>query len=367
MRLETHNPQLVGPHPDFRSAKFVVHSASSFRWNEGSLGLFSCGTAFASESCAEHLDHTSSHVANIDFSSPYHLWLAEVPIYLYTITRIVFKEDNTVILKEGPLAMNRLKAMAILLPFTAAWRPPEYPGLYLLWHDDFVGDQGGLPCETKWNTITGNLGVNEELQFYTGSNLNVQLSGAETLQLVPWYDRGIWTSARLESKYTLVPIAQKITRIEAMVRLGPQGPEQKRGVWPAWWMLGDSIRHGAGWPGCGELDIMENINGKLIGHGTLHCDVFPGGICNEGLGINNNVSFSAKDWHVWRLEIDRTPGSWLQEVIVWYLDGEEFHRVSGRGIQKYSVWCSLTRSPLFMILNVAMGGKWVSLNNLCPL
>lgn len=41
------------------------------------------------------------------------------------------------------------------------------------------------------------------------------------------------------------------------------------GVWPAFWMLGDSISS-VGWPNCGELDIMETVNTDNKNYGTAH-------------------------------------------------------------------------------------------------
>ena len=45
-------------------------------------------------------------------------------------------------------------------------------------------------------------------------------------------------------------------RIEARMKV----PESQ-GIWPAFWMLGNNIAT-IGWPACGELDIMEHIDGN---------------------------------------------------------------------------------------------------------
>jgi len=73
----------------------------------------------------------------------------------------------------------------LLLPALAtvatAWAPPSYGGYSLQWSDNFGGAGGSLPNSNNWNIITGNLGVNGELETYTSSNKNVQLSGGDTL------------------------------------------------------------------------------------------------------------------------------------------------------------------------------------------
>lgn len=88
--------------------------------------------------------------------------------------------------------------------------------------------------------------------------------------------------------------------------------------------------------------------------------VFPGGICNEPNGRGASIGISDQDWHRWRIVWDRTPGNWQSESITWYMDDRQFHRVSGDQIGDWNVWTSLTAKPLYFILNVAVGGNWVS-------
>ena len=54
-------------------------------------------------------------------------------------------------------------------------------------------------------------------------------------------------------------------RIEVRAKI-PRG----RGMWPAIWMLGAD--RSAGWPACGEIDIMEYVGFEPDTiHGTVHC------------------------------------------------------------------------------------------------
>ncbi|KOS22476.1 Beta-glucanase [Escovopsis weberi] len=261
------------------------------------------------------------------------------------------------------LRKNTLLAALSVLRTASAWTAPSYYGFNLVWQDDFAGPGATLPSGTNWNIIVGNLGVNAELETYSSSTRNVQLSGGTTLQLVPWRDPAAlagWTSGRIESRYVFTPQPGKITRAEAAIRLGALGPAHKQGIWPAFWMLGDALRNGGSWPACGEIDILETVNGLPEGYGTLHCDRYPGGICNEGSGLGQGVPIPDSDngFHTWRVEIDRTPDSWLGESIKWSLDGIVFHTIYGWQINNANVWAAVAHSPLFFILNVAVGGTW---------
>lgn len=259
------------------------------------------------------------------------------------------------------------RLLAVFLSFlamTQATTPPSYSGYSLIWSDNFDGPGGTLPDQNTWNIISGYLDVNDELETYEKNTKEVQLSGGDTLQLVPWPDSSTeygWASGRVESIYVFTPAAGEITRVEAQIRFGSNPMSEKQGFWPAFWMLGNILREGGSWPACGELDIMERIDGQLVGHGTMHCDTDPGGVCDEPDGLGASVQIPNQSWHTWRLEWNREPSSWEDETITWYLDGTSFHVITGSQIGDESVWDTVAHSSMYFILNVAVGGDWVSI------
>ncbi|RTE81116.1 hypothetical protein BHE90_004395 [Fusarium euwallaceae] len=254
-----------------------------------------------------------------------------------------------------------IAALAYLVTIAAAWQAPAYSGFTRVWYDPFRGNWGVSVNQNTWNVIKRDKNYNNELQRYTGDQSNLRLSGRSTLQIVPQYNKSApnnWTSARIESKYTFTPPVGKLTRIEASIKLGSNLASRKQGIWPAFWMLGNSHRNGVAWPTCGEIDIMENINGQSIGYASLHCNKSPGGICNEPTGLAAQTSLPDTKYHVWRVQIDRRNSNWKSQTITWYMDGKVFHKVTGAKINDAKTWKALAYSPLYIILNVAVGGDW---------
>ncbi|KAK4194223.1 concanavalin A-like lectin/glucanase domain-containing protein [Triangularia verruculosa] len=250
-------------------------------------------------------------------------------------------------------------SLPLLSSLASAYQPPSYDGYSLLWADTFSGPSATLPSMSNWDIIDRNIGVNNELQTYRANPKQIQLSGGQTLQIVPWRDPQLqWTSGRIESRYTFTPGAGKRTLVEAEIRFGGNDISQKQGIWPAFWLLGQSIRTGTGWPACGEVDIMETVNGELRGFGTVHCHVYPGGACNEPNGRGGAINIPNQGWQKWRVIFDRTSSDWRGESITWYMNGQQFHQVRGDQINDAGVWASLAQKPLFFILNVAVGGDW---------
>ncbi|KAJ9131631.1 Secreted glucosidase [Pleurostoma richardsiae] len=230
------------------------------------------------------------------------------------------------------LSLLQALVLCTIPSLVASWDAPSYSGFSLVWQATFPSAAGTLPSSDNWNIITGNLGVNSELETYTSSTSNVQCSGGGTLQLVPWRDSSVsggWTSGRIESKYTFTPVAGEKTMVEAEIRFGTNAVANKQGLWPAFWMLGDSLRNGGSWPACGELDVMETVNGVLTTYGTAHCGVYPGGPCNEGTGIGGHTSLPDQGWHTHRLQFDRSSNNWATETITWYLDGVQYFQIVG--------------------------------------
>ncbi|KAK4133867.1 glycoside hydrolase family 16 protein [Trichocladium antarcticum] len=257
---------------------------------------------------------------------------------------------------------NTLALLSLLASLASAVPAPIYPGFKLVWSDSFPGHAGQMPNSDKWKLIT-NLNTNNDVQNYTTAPENLQLSGGSTLQLVPHKNpaTGKWTSARVETHAAFTPAPGKVTQVEAAIRSGDSAAHARQGMWPAFWMLGESVRHGTGWPMCGELDIMETVNGLPMSYGTVHCgEKGAGGPCNEPVGRGATVGLEDFGWHTWALQVDRTntAGGWRGEVIRWLKDGKAFWELSGDAVGVEGVWGTLAHSPMFVILNVAVGGDW---------
>lgn len=240
--------------------------------------------------------------------------------------------------------------------------PPTYSGFTKSFEASFMGKADTLP-HPSWSVITGDRNDNNEYQRFTSNKANIRHSGSGSLQIIPRRDssapRG-WTSARIENKNTITPRAGRITRIEASIRIGGNAAKNKQGIWPAFWMMGDAFRHGASWPGCGEVDIFENINGQNTVFGVAHCDKYPGGACNEPEGLVAGTGLNDDKYHVWRIEFDRRNSDFRKQTMTWYMDGKQYHRVTGQQVNNAAVWATIAQKPLYFILNVSVGGNWVS-------
>lgn len=219
--------------------------------------------------------------------------------------------------------------------------------------DEFNGESGESFDGTKWTAETGGGGWgNEELQYYTGEIDNVRLDGKGNIELraVPlgassqltcWYGKCQFTSARLitKGKYSF-----RYGRAEARIKV-PKGV----GVWPAFWMLGDDIDK-AGWPNCGEIDIMEFIGREpSTVYGTVHGPGYSGGNgISRSFSLRNSEPLSS-DFHTFAAE-------WTDDRISWFVDGKLYGSVSRKDLPKGTKW--VFDHSYFLILNFAVGGKW---------
>lgn len=223
----------------------------------------------------------------------------------------------------------------------------------LVWSDDFNGHSGQVPDSSKWSYDTGGGGWgNQELEYYTNSATNAALDGNGNLVITArkennnnyncWYGRCQYTSARL---LTAGKFSHKYGAIEARIKI-PRG----KGLWPAFWMLGDDLAR-VGWPQCGEIDIMENIGKEPNAiHGTLHG---PGYSAADGLTstyhLPTNKPF-ADDFHVYRAD-------WADNSVSFSVDGQHYATKTPADAPGKK-W--VFDHNFFIIMNVAVGGGWVS-------
>lgn len=215
----------------------------------------------------------------------------------------------------------------------------------LVWSDDFSGAAGTLPDQSKWtfDIGTGNNGWgNSELEYYTNKTSNVQLNGDGQLIITArkeQYSGSGFTSARIKTQGLF---SQAYGRFEAKLKT-PTGP----GLWPAFWLLGENIKE-VNWPECGEIDIMEQRGQQpSITHGSVHGPGYFGANAKtKGFGLQQG-RFD-QEYHLYAIE-------WTSDCIDYYVDNVLFQRIQPSDLTGKWVF----NKPMFIILNVAVGGNYV--------
>ncbi|MFF1488724.1 glycoside hydrolase family 16 protein [Streptomyces sp. NPDC058319] len=265
----------------------------------------------------------------------------------------------------GTLGLAAALATAATLPADAS-APAPPAGWTQVFLDDFDGAAGSGVDTSAWQYDTGTSypggaagwGTGE-VETMTSSTANVALDGKGDLLITPRRDAsGHWTSGRIETTRTdFEPPAGGRLRVQARIQLPDVTGAAAKGYWPAFWALGSPFRGNYwNWPGVGELDIMENVQGLNTDWATMHCGTSPGGPCNETTGIGGSTpcpgATCQAGFHTYAMEWDRSAGS---EQIRFSVDGTVFHTVRADQVDA-TTWANATRHGYFVILDVAMGG-----------
>ena len=221
----------------------------------------------------------------------------------------------------------------------------------LVFSDEFEYE-GSLDDE-KWHhqVIPPNNGswFNGEMQHYTARTENSYVSNG-TLKINAIKEQYTYngstksyTSARLNSKFAFT-----FGRVEVRAKLPAAA-----GTWPAIWTLGANCNetgsyfdgnYGSGqWPGCGEIDIMEQTGwdkNKIGSH-------FHWGDRNTGeyknVGGTASVANASGEFHVYSME-------WTSSSIKTFVDGVLIYVLSNSSEKPYD-------HPHYLLLNIAMGGN----------
>lgn len=212
-------------------------------------------------------------------------------------------------------------------------------GWVCIWADEFEGD---TLDSTKWTyEINDSGGGNNELQYYTDQNIEVNNS---ILSIIARKERFIsrdYTSSRIVSKYK-----GDFTYGRIIVRAkNPVGG----GTWPAIWMMPTMNTYG-GWPRSGEIDIMEYVGNKPYEvTGTVHTEARFGGNTPVRSYLLPTANSEFHNYEIiWR------PGS-----ITWFVNGVQFNQVNytPQFTQQYKYNQVFPfDQAFFLILNLAIGG-----------
>lgn len=211
----------------------------------------------------------------------------------------------------------------------------------VVWSEEF---NGSVIDPGTWTYDVGGSGWgNGQLEYDTAQHQNSYITNGS---LVIEADRtNYWgnsfTSARM---LTQGRFSFKYGNLEARIK----APNTANGLWPAFWMMGNNS--GAiVWPTCGEVDIMElgsaagissNIQQELIDC-ALHYSDTNGNAVNVASWLTAPENLSA-DYHLYQL-------SWTPTNMTFSLDNVPFGAWDTTTI-------SMFQQPMFLILNMAIGG-----------
>jgi len=213
----------------------------------------------------------------------------------------------------------------------------------IVWQDEFDGTSLDT---SKWKYETGASGWgNNELQNYIDDGRTTVVNNG-TLKIKAFKENDEWKSARINSKTNL-----KYGYIEARMKI-----TDKKGAWPAFWMLGENIGN-VSWPDCGEIDIMENApstfgDGKVFG--TLHARGHHGG---AGISIGSKtIENLSSEWHTCAV-------LWTEEKITLYIDGVKKNSYNSDGTTENWPY----NQNFYILLNLAIGGDLGNTNDAASL
>ncbi|HKB89329.1 MAG TPA: glycoside hydrolase family 16 protein [Opitutaceae bacterium] len=262
---------------------------------------------------------------------------------------------------------------------SAAVRAPEVitsplgKTMVLKFHDEFepVRDGDGTPYidRAKWQTTfwqgtnERTLSGNREAQDYIDKDYAVQRGVSEPEKLNPFsfektgiltikawrVPSALWKKLSMTNEHSFASgllisdkrYAFKYGYVEGRFKL-----PGNRGAWPAFWLLVDDTSKtdpitAHAWPP--EMDVFEFFGHRPMKHSAGIIGI-KGEKLNWNFGYNETGFDISKDFHTWGLE-------WNADQIVLTFDGKIWARSNTPE--------SLQR-PMYLLINLAVGGKWYS-------
>jgi beta-glucanase (GH16 family) len=214
-----------------------------------------------------------------------------------------------------------------------------YGNMNIVWSDEFNGNSVNTNI---WTYDTGNGGWgNSEQEYYTSRTNNAFVANG-LLHIIARKEAmsgSSYTSARLKSEGLY---SRTYGRFEWRAQL-PQGT----GTWPALWLLGNSIDTGTGWPGCGEIDVVENQGfNPNWEQGSLHSG-------SDETATNFFLpGDSVTNFHTYTLD-------WTTNAFLFYVDGHLYETQTGWGSSTGNPYPYPFNQPFFLLMNLAIGGQYL--------
>ena len=224
--------------------------------------------------------------------------------------------------------------------------PMEYEGWKRIWSDEFGGESLD---KNNWTPIVGNgcpekCGFgNNELQYYREENMELGDGQLTIHVLQETFGTNQYTSSRIMTKDKFFFL---YGRVDIRARL-----PYSQGLWPALWMMGQN-REEAGWPECGEIDIMELRGGipNKVGS-NLHYANAQGKHQNAGAKTFelDQGNFS-DEFHVFSM-------IWDDQKIEFFVDDVKFNTAFFSSLN-IGTMENPFRKDFYLLMNCAVGGNY---------
>jgi len=210
----------------------------------------------------------------------------------------------------------------------------------VIFFDDF---SGRTLDRSKWNVEITGVHNNKELQAYVDSASTIYLEN-NTLVLQPQFTPGFVTKDGKNFDFISGRINTKgkfdfaYGTAEARIKMS-----DGRGLWPAWWLLGNG-----NWPETGEIDIMEYVGEKDWASAAVHGPGYSGNtpfVSKAYFEKNNDIT----SWHVYAVD-------WTPDGLIFKYDNKPVYRVTRSMTARYGKWAFDNNK--YLILNFAVGGGY---------
>lgn len=250
-----------------------------------------------------------------------------------------------------PWKLPLVAATACLMAFTPAVAAPaskapvpaadeslQLKGWKLVWNDEFSGSRIDT---TKWSMCERgkpdwNDTMSPDPRCYVLKNGILQLRGIandrKDKDPVDFLTGGLQSKGKFEFTHGKVVIRARV--------------KSAKGAWPALWLLGTK----GGWPGNGEIDLMEHLNHDNFVYQTIHSrwanEVDKGKTVPKGTTAKIN-----------RDEFNTYGAEWTADKITFTVNGAPtltYPRVPEKGADQWPF-----NGKFYLILSMQIGGSWV--------
>ncbi len=222
-------------------------------------------------------------------------------------------------------------------------------GWNLRWSDEF--NVNGSPDPSKWGYEIGYI-RNAEQQYFTNRWENARVEGGNlviearrenyNIQGAPNSYGATTANYTSASLITLGKAAWTFGRMDIRAKL-----PTARGIWPAFWTLGTNYGS-AGWPRCGEIDILEHVGWDVAAaHTSIHTES-RSHLTKNGYSVPTWITNLGSNYDLYSIE-------WEPSKIVFYINNRCVAQYDNDGTGESS-W------PFFrdqyLLLTLSVGGSW---------